>query len=67
MEGIQKARNSCTTLIRKAKANYWRDKFQKCGDSKSFWKTVKSYEGVSKASHIGPIIENSKLLFLIIS
>ena len=30
----KKARNSCTTLIRKAKANYWRDKFQKCGDSK---------------------------------
>ena len=51
-------KNTCTTLVRKAKAVYWRDKFQKSNDSKSFWKTVKSFDGVSKSSHIGPLIEN---------
>ena len=30
----RKARNTCTSLICKAKANYWRSKFQSCGDIK---------------------------------
>lgn len=55
-------RNNCTKLIRTAKANYWKQEFQKCTNSKSFWSTVKKFQGKSKSTNIGPLIQSTDLV-----
>ena len=58
----KKIRNSCTNLIRRTKAEYWKKEFQKSTNSKTFWKTVKKFNGDTKAAVIGPLSDNSIML-----
>jgi len=58
----KKARNVCTNLIRYAKANYWRNEFAKSDSVKSFWSTVRKFQGVTKTQKIGPLKHNDSVL-----
>ena len=56
----RRKRNFCTNLIRQAKANYWKTKFENTDSSKSFWKTVKQFNGTSKTPIVGPLMDDNK-------
>ena len=58
----KKARNSCTNLIRHAKAVYWRNEFLSSDSIKSFWKTVKKFRGDTETQRIGPLKSNNETL-----
>ncbi|MEO0684150.1 MAG: reverse transcriptase family protein, partial [Cyanobacteria bacterium J06649_11] len=54
----KQARNKCTTLLRKAKSDYWKNKFDNSTSAKEFWSLVKSFNGQQTKSKIGPIKNN---------
>ena len=58
----KKKRNFCTKLIRDAKVNFWKNKFSNTNNSKSFWKTVKEFNGGKKTSKIEPLLDNNKII-----
>ena len=41
----KQARNKCTALLRKAKSDYWKNKFDNSDSAKEFWSLVKSFQG----------------------
>ena len=51
----KQARNKCTALLRKAKSDYWKNKFDNSTSTKEFWSLVKSFQGQQTRSKIGPI------------
>ena len=51
----KRKRNQCTNLIRNTKVNYWKNQFSTSDSSKSFWKTVKMFNGCTKENLIGPL------------
>ena len=51
----KRCRNKCSNIIKSAKANFWKNEFQKSNSSKSFWKTLNAFKGKTKSSNIGPI------------
>ena len=53
-------KNQCTKLIRTSKATYWEHEFQKSNDAKSFWSTVKKFQGKTKSTNIGTLIHDNK-------
>ena len=55
-------KNYCTKLIRTCKATYWKQEFKKCTNAKSFWTTVNKFQGKSKSSNIGSIMQNNQLV-----
>ena len=54
-KNYRRARNTCTNLIRHTKANYWRNEFLSSDTIKSFWKTVRKFQGGQKTQKIGPL------------
>ena len=46
-------RNKCTNLIRKTVSNYWKEKFSNSNDVKSFWKTVRNFQGKNNSAKVG--------------
>lgn len=56
----RKAKNACTNLIRLTKANYWKNEFLLSDSVKSFWKTVRKFQGVQKSKNIGPLLDHNK-------
>ena len=59
---FKKKRNYCTNIIREAKANYWKVKFQESNNSKTFWKTVKDFDGGKNVSRIASLLNEEKNL-----
>ena len=51
----KQARNKCTALLRKAKSDYWKSKFDNSNSTKEFWSLVKSFQGKQTKSKVGPI------------
>ena len=51
----RRQRNYVTQQIRKAKADYWKSKFENAGNSRDFWKIVRAMQGQKKNHKIGPI------------
>ena len=51
----KQARNKCTALLRKAKSDYWKNKFDNSNSTKEFWSLVKSFQGQQRRSKISPI------------
>ena len=47
-KAYKQMRNTCTQLILKSKAEYWKKKFQSCTSTKTFWQRVKKFKGNSK-------------------
>ena len=58
----KKLRNICTNLIRDAKANFWKNEFSSSNCSKSFWKTVKKFNGSSSTFLTGPLSHKSTII-----
>ena len=58
----KKARNACTNLIRLTTSNYWKNEFLSSNSAKSFWKTVRKFQGIKKSKNIGPLIDHNKNL-----
>ena len=58
----KKLRNICTNLIRDAKANFWKNEFSSSNCSKSFWKTVKKFNGSSSTLSTGPLSHKSTII-----
>ena len=58
----KKMRNKCTNLVRESKATFWKKEFQKTSTSKSFWKTVKKFQGKTKSAKIGPLADNNEIV-----
>ena len=58
----KQARNRCTNIIRNAKASFWKNEFQKANSAKSFWTTVRKFEGKSKKFNIGPLLRNDTIV-----
>lgn len=54
-KAYKQIRNTCTQLMRKSKAEYWKKKFQSCIYTKTFWQTVKKFKGNSKMSSISSL------------
>ena len=51
----KQARNKCTAMLRKAKSDYWKSKFDNSNSTKEFWSLVKSFQGKQTKSKVGPI------------
>ena len=58
----KRMRNRCTSLIRKAKSEYWKNEFEKSSNSKTFWRTVKKFKGVAKENYIGTLNINGEAI-----
>ena len=59
----RKQRNYVTALCRKTEAQYWKTKFEQTDNPASFWKMVKTMNGVQKQKQIGPIKgDNNQIL-----
>ena len=58
----KKLRNVCTNLIRDAKANFWKNELPSSNCSKSFWKTVKKFNGFSSTHLTGPLSHKSTII-----
>lgn len=58
----KQSRNGCTNAIKAAKAKYWRNEFDKSNNSKSFWKTVKKFNGDTNKCTIGPLADNKRII-----
>ena len=58
----KKTKNACTNLIKLTKENYWKKKFLSSNSVKSFWKTVRKFQGIKKSKNIGPSIDQNKNL-----
>ena len=52
-------RNKCTKLIRQAEVEHWKNKFEECNNTKSFWKTVNEFQCKRYINKIGSL-KNSK-------
>ena len=59
---FKKQRNYCTTLVRTAKSNHWKDKFDSADSIKSFWKTVNEFKGTIKKKKIGHLKAYNKVI-----
>ena len=46
----------------KQKANFWKNEFQNSNCSKSFWKTVKKFNGSSSNHLTGPLLDKSAVI-----
>ena len=55
----KKQRNYCSILIRNAKSNYWKNKFDSSNNAISFWKTVNEFKGKVNKSSIGHLKNNN--------
>ena len=49
-------------MIRDAKANFWKNEFSSSNCSKSFWKTVKKFNGSSSTLLTGPLSHKSTII-----
>ena len=58
----KRARNKCTNVIRNAKASFWKKEFQKANSANKFWSTVQKFQGKSKKTIIGPLMNNGKIV-----
>ena len=61
-KAYKQMRNTCTQLIRKSKAEYWKKEFQSCTNTKTFWQTVKKFKGYSKMSSISSLQINDSII-----
>ena len=51
-------RNKCTRLLHIAEANHWKNTFDSCDSTKSFWKAVNTYKGKFSSKYIGTIVKD---------
>eukprot|EP00112_Aurelia_sp_Birch-Aquarium-sp1_P010550 Seg2249.2 transcript_id=Seg2249.2/GoldUCD/mRNA.D3Y31 product=Fibropellin-1 protein_id=Seg2249.2/GoldUCD/D3Y31 len=57
----KEARNLARKELRKAESKYWRQEFEKAGNSKEFWQTVKRVERKKVIKRLGPEDENCQI------
>ena len=60
-KAYKQMRNTCTHLIRKSKAEYWKNEFQNCSNTKTFWKTVRKFKGDTKTSTVSSLMSMIQL------
>lgn len=51
-------RNKCKRQLQAAEAEYWKNKFEKCDSTKSFWRAVNMYQGKFSSKNIGTIVKD---------
>ena len=61
-KSYKSARNECKQELRKAKNQYWQDKFKNSNSTKEFWSLVKSFQGKRSKAKIGPIKDGHGIL-----
>ena len=61
----KQSRNKASNAIKTAKAKYWKKEFQNSDSSKSFWKTVRKFNGDTIKSTIGPLMDKNEVIVTI--
>jgi len=56
--------NRCTQMVRKTESDHWKDKFDTCQNSKSFWKTVAEFQGKKVTKKIGTLLDSDNKIIV---